>query len=71
MPFLRIYVLKMRLAAAHSLEIEFCIFFDTRAHLCLPVDPGVHLGECLVEGGQLVVELVDVRQRRVNVLQHL
>jgi hypothetical protein len=63
------YVLKMRLATAQSVEVS--IFSDTPAHLCLPVDPGVHLGEGLVEGGQLVVELVDVGQRRVNVLQHL
>ncbi len=63
----------MRLATAQSVEaeIEFCNFYETHAHLCLPVDPGVHLGEGLVEGGQLIVELVDVGQRRVNVLQHL
>jgi hypothetical protein len=41
----------MRLAAAPSLE--FCIFSDTPAHLCLQVDPGVHLGEGLVEAFSL------------------
>jgi hypothetical protein len=43
----------MRLAAAPSLE--FCIFYATpAAHLCLPVDPGVHLGEGLVEAFSMI-----------------